>query len=462
MRLGETTRYACNGVAILALIVLVPLTNAGVTNLECVLQPNDSAEVALSVEPMTWKLENHWLRGNLKRPFAWLTPLEQGDLLATYLDEKGSLQAWQIKNNKARRIVTHPGIKPSPANDQWKPQVAVVKGQPVLVRVGPGSGGGPEARARSTVAIEFTQMDLATGALLPLRAYEVRVFPELTNKGLEIEGALPLGKNEDSYLLVARYSQIYRTRWGLPIPDPEVFDTVCTSLLSGGTNSEFAQVNLPGRSWVQRITFSVSTRGGIECAWIRRNGRDALCYGSIGPSKRWTKPRVVCSGRGSWAEFTDVSIARSQDVTCILWNWDEEGIYVAELRGQERPAIHKVAGWDGYDSQREEGIGLLADAPNLDLCTGPSGTVYAIWALSKRLKRRFPDGETQHRIQVACRVNGRWQPPFTIGEGPGIVRSPSIVVDQLGYAHVAFLRQGEKETFRCFYRSMPTSQLLSR
>lgn len=463
MRLVRFAGYCCNGVVCLALIIVVMQANASNEAGVPLLQPNEFTEISLCVEPMSWKVEKHWLRGNLKRPFALLTSLEPEIILATYLDDTGSLEAWQINNGDARRVLTSPQLQSPPAGWRWMPQAGVsAAGRPVLVQVGPTSRRGTGAGAKATIPVELKQLGLATGEMLPDAGCQVRVSPEIASQGLQIEGALPITGDEAGYLLVARFCQVYPTKWGLPIPDPQSFDKAGTVYMSGGTNSEFAQVERPGRSWVQRIAFSVPASGSIESAWVRRNGRDALCYSSLGPSHRWSKPQIVCSGRGSWAEFTDLSIARGQDVTCILWSWDEDGIYVADLRGQERPDIRKVAGWDGYDAQAAEGIGLLADAPSLELFSAPSGVVYAVWALNKRVERRYPDGETRHRIQVACRTDGQWQSPVTISEGPGIVRSPNIMVDDVGWAHVTYLRQVEKETFRCFYRRILSSRLLNR
>ncbi|NLH72869.1 MAG: hypothetical protein GX456_07425 [Verrucomicrobia bacterium] len=448
--------------AILALTPVLAGAGAGATTSEALHQTVQSVEVSFSAEPMTWEIEKHWLRGNVKRPFASLTSLDKGGLLATYVDDKGELQVWQFTNDRAKRLTCE--VPNSRGNWQWINRLHFAHDHPVLLRARPVFEQGREPWRPRSVALEVIGIDLVSANLTPLKSYQLRFPPEWARRGLEIEDALPWADGVDRYFVVGRYVEVYPfTKWGFPAPDPESFEKTCTGFLLGTTNSGLVSVEMPGRHWVHRIAFTAGSCRHIEAAWVRRWTRgkyihNALYYSAFRSSGEWSVPRLVCPGAGSdWCEFTDVSIARIQDVTCILWSWDEKGIYVAELRGDQKPWVLKLADWDGYDSQMAEGVGLLADAPNLDLYTDPRGTAYAIWALNKRLERLYPDGATRHRIQTACRINGQWQAPITVSEGAGIVRSPTIVVDKHGYAHITYLRS-EGDTFRCLYRRLPAFQ----
>jgi len=458
MNLPRIYQFSLRHLVLLAVIAGVTRANPGDAPLGPPIEPGLPGEVALFTKPMTWRLGRHWLRGILKRPFVQLTPLQQETVLATYLDEEGALEAWEIRNEKARRVIAVSGSGTQLTNSHFSPRVSMRGGQPVVVRIGERSPSPQHSGRRASIGVELLRLNLGTGEAQPMATLDLRVEPRLFFSERDVEAALSIDDERPSFLLVAHYLQIYRTKWGLPVPDPQVYDKVATSILEGNTNSAFARVELPGRFWVDRAAFSVARPQLIECAWVRCRGRDAdaLCYSSLGPANRWSQPRIVASGRGRWAEFTDVSIARSQNAALVMWCWNEDGIYVAEVEASLKPMIHKLASWEGYDSQRREGIGLLEDAPSIDIYAVPNGQVYAIWAMNKRLGR-YPDGDTRHRIQIACRVNGRWQAASTISEGPGIVRSPTIMVDAAGSAHIAFLRQCEKESFGCFYRRVSIS-----
>lgn len=416
-----------------------------------------SDELRVSENLLGWHLEEGWFKyfghAGFKRHCPLISVLDKDTVLVCHVNPSGQFCAWEIKGAEPSKLFEADWFRQVGARIRNWPDLVVKDGQILVIGVA------EKSLQKQDYAIIVSALNPVQKRIIPIKEVPLARRPCFPKSSLYwLEGVVPLDPQKESYLIACGFDETYLTKHLIFINTEGGVYKNCTMWLTDDTNSALHRVEMMGRFSALKTDYAVSRDGLVHCAWVRWDGsKQKLCYSKAKEWGSWLKPVILYPQKGySPFSLEDVSIACFSDQAFVLWMADREGVYFMEVTEGKKREIEKIGEWHEYSGHADLGVALLSGAPSSDVAVDKLGNVFAIWVLNKT---QFPEGRHRHRLVIKGRLNGVWQREWIVSDGYGIIRSPSLILDDWGQVHIAYLKQTEGDFFACYYRKLKVRNL---
>jgi hypothetical protein len=447
-----------------------------------------SMEIQLGNQTQETTIPTHLLRlHSCKAASPGITVMDANTILASYMD--ASVRSWQkvdvgsklnlsnatytyrfvideLRSSSRRTLLALTNVGESRAPITLLPQLFVRSNQMHLTVVRdkratsdhPFPTGGPPEYALTVVRLSSQPQKEAIS--------EEDVFFSSKWKGagadwIDLEGVMPLDKEGKRLLFTGTFKDTHLSHGLLPlVPDPQHFTKSCAAIYEKGQMPLFKRIEEQGPFHVHRTDLCLDAAGSIHAAWIRRGypKGDAVVYSVWDAGQAWSKPTFLTSAGRGW--HLDVAVTTSDRKCYVLWAVDKDGFFTSSIESGKPTKTVRIGEWEGFDSALVEGLSMLDYAPCCSLTADNRGMLGAIWALNKRMERKYPNGRVDHRIIVKFMRDGQWKDSVVVSEGTGLVRAPNLVLDNFGNMHITYLKHIADKQFGYFYRKLKVTDSL--